>query len=61
MSPAKRLSRQRSEALVYERGLRRGLAIAREHEHPQWCHLDSATNWTAAMAQMEREIEEAKR
>lgn len=41
----------------YERGLRRGMAIARRHEWERAKTVD----WTAAEAQMEREIEEAKR
>lgn len=42
---------------AYERGLRRGMAIARRHEWERAKTVD----WTAAEAQMEREIEEAKR
>ena len=41
----------------YERGLRRGMAIARRHEWERAKTVD----WTAAEAQMEREIEEARR
>ena len=44
-------------AAAYERGLRRGMAIARRHEWERAKTVD----WTAAEAQMEREIEEAKR
>lgn len=45
------------ERAAYERGLRRGMAIARRHEWERAKTVD----WTAAEAQMEREIEEAKR
>ena len=50
-----RVREQRDAA--YERGLRRGMAIARRHEWERAKTVD----WTAAEAQMEREIEEAKR
>ena len=46
-----------AERAAYERGLRRGMAIARRHEWERARTVD----WTAAEAQMEREIEEAKR
>ena len=41
---------------AYERGLRRGMAIARE-----WDAGTTDVDWDKAEAQMEREIEEAKR
>jgi len=44
-------------AAAYERGLRRGMAIAREWEQPS----DDDVAWRCAREQMEREIEEAKR
>ena len=52
----------RAERAAYERGLRRGMAIAR------WCESSDAhpadkpvVDWESAERQMEREIEEAKR
>lgn len=48
------------ERAAYERGLRRGMAIAGQHQPaniPMSCEVD----WDAALTQMEREIEEAKR
>lgn len=55
----------RAEVAAYERGLRRGMAIAREHEGYAAgtpCYTDDPTvDWDKAEAQMEREIEEAKR
>ena len=54
-----------AERAAYERGLRRGMAIAREHEGYAAgtpCYTDDPTvDWDKAEAQMEREIEEAKR
>lgn len=49
----------------YERGLRRGMAIAREHEgyhdaEPAY-DAEPTVAWGDAEAAMEREIEEAKR
>lgn len=46
--------------IAYERGLRRGLAIARENEDALFSNAPDV-DWDAAEAQMEREIEEAKR
>lgn len=50
-------------AAAYERGLRRGMAIAREHVRIRHdLATDSAEpDWTGVVAQMEREIEEARR
>ena len=50
---------------AYERGLRRGMAIAREHEgyhdaEPAY-DAEPTVAWGEAEAAMEREIEEAKR
>lgn len=46
---------QEAVAAAYERGLRRGMAIAREHED-----IDERV-WGECAEKMEREIEEAKR
>lgn len=49
---------------AYERGLRRGMAIAREQHEREREHFGGrylASMWVDAEAQMEREIEEAKR
>ena len=53
------------ERAAYERGLRRGVAIAREHEgyhdaEPAY-DAEPTVAWGEAEAAMEREIEEAKR
>lgn len=52
-------------AAAYERGLRRGMAIAREHEgyhDMRRCGgAEPTVDWGEAEAAMEREIEEAKR
>lgn len=53
----KRNEEARIGRAAYERGLRRGMAIAREHEGHDTFDVD----WSNAEAQMEREIEEAKR
>jgi hypothetical protein len=53
----KRNEEARIERAAYERGLRRGMAIARRHEWERAKTVD----WDAAEAAMEREIEEAKR
>jgi hypothetical protein len=53
----KRNEEARIERAAYERGLRRGMAIAREWEQPS----DDDVAWRCAREQMEREIEEAKR
>ena len=42
----------------YERGLRRGMAIARDYDGSG---KERDVDWDAATEQMEREIEEAKR
>lgn len=47
-----------AERAAYERGLRRGLAIARDYDGSG---KERDVDWDAAEAQMEREIEEAKR
>ncbi len=52
------------ERAAYERGLRRGLAIAKEWDEslcPVTHGPPDTVDWDAAEAQMEREIEEAKR
>ena len=49
---------------AYERGLRRGMAIARENEMPAAVVgglVIATADWDAAQRAMEREIEEAKR
>jgi len=51
-------------AAAYERGLRRGMAIARENEMPAAVVgglVIATADWDAAQRAMEREIEEAKR
>ena len=49
---------------AYERGLRRGLVIAKEWDEslcPVTHGPPDTVDWSSAEAQMEREIEEAKR
>lgn len=60
----KRNEEARIERAAYERGLRRGMAIARENEMPAAVVgglVIATADWDAAQRAMEREIEEAKR
>ena len=50
----------RAEAAAYERGLRRGMAIAGDHMR-EYEYQVFTIDYDAATEQMEREIEEAKR